>query len=98
MGCATAEVAYLHSREMTDAPEGTHVSETKGDLEKRLDAGHVKYRAAGENIAANYVDAAAVMEGWLNSKGHRDAMLNEEFTGLGVGVYKKYYTQNFIRK
>ncbi|MDW7613199.1 CAP domain-containing protein [Peribacillus simplex] len=94
----TAEVAYLHSREMTDAPEGTHVSETKGDLEKRLDAGHVKYKAAGENIAANYVDAAAVMEGWLNSKGHRDAMLNEEFTGLGVGVYKRYYTQNFIKK
>lgn len=95
---ATAEVAYLHSREMKDTPEGTHVSETKGDLENRLDAGHVKYRAAGENIAAHYVDAAAVMEGWLNSKGHRDAMLNEEFTGLGVGVYKKYYTQNFIKR
>ncbi|MFD9624441.1 CAP domain-containing protein [Peribacillus muralis] len=93
-----AEVAYLHSREMTDTPEGTHVSEAKGDLEKRLDAGHVKYRAAGENIAAHYVDAAAVTEGWLNSKGHRDAMLNEEFTGLGVGVYNKYYTQNFIKK
>ncbi|CAH0199578.1 hypothetical protein SRABI96_01893 [Peribacillus sp. Bi96] len=93
-----AEVAYLHSREMTDTPEGTHVSEANGDLEKRLDAGHVKYKAAGENIAAKYVDAAEVMEGWLNSKGHRDAMLNEEFTGLGVGVYKKYYTQNFIKK
>ncbi|MBR8644979.1 hypothetical protein KEH51_13740 [[Brevibacterium] frigoritolerans] len=38
------------------------------------------------------------MEGWLNSKGHRDAMLNEEFTGLGVGVYKNYYTQNFIKR
>ncbi|MGE7768093.1 CAP domain-containing protein [Peribacillus sp. NPDC096540] len=95
---ATADVAYLHSRDMKDAPEGTHVSETKGDLEKRLNAGHVKYSAAGENIATNYVDAAAVMEGWLNSKGHRDAILNEEFTDLGVGVYKKYYTQNFIRK
>lgn len=95
---SAAEVAYLHSREMTDIPEGTNVPETKGDLEKRLNAGHVKYRAAGENIAKDYVDAAAVMEGWLNSKGHRDAMLNEDFTGLGVGVYKKYYTQNFIRK
>ncbi|WP_285766489.1 CAP domain-containing protein [Peribacillus sp. SI8-4] len=93
-----AEVAYLHSREMTDSTEGTHVSEAKGDLEKRLDAGHVTYKAAGENIAAKYVDAAAVMEGWLNSKGHRDTMLSEEFTGLGVGVYKKYYTQNFIKK
>ncbi|MFJ7680876.1 CAP domain-containing protein [Peribacillus butanolivorans] len=95
---SAAEVAYLHSREMADIPEGTNVPETKGDLEKRLNAGHVKYSSAGENIAKDYVDAAAVMEGWLNSKGHRDAMLNEDFTGLGVGVYKKYYTQNFIRK
>ena len=24
---------------------------------------------AGENIATNYIDAPAVVEGWLNSKG-----------------------------
>lgn len=33
---SAAEVAYLHSREMRDTPEGTKVPETKGDLEKRL--------------------------------------------------------------
>ena len=62
----------------------------------RLEVGKVTYRSAGENIAANYVDAIAVTEGWLNSKGHRESLLNKEFTQLGVGVYEKYYTQNFI--
>lgn len=95
---ATSNVAYLHSYDMADEQYFSHVSKTKGDLSDRLEAGNVTYRAAGENIAANYVDAIAVMEGWLNSKGHRDALLNEEFTYLGVGVYEKYYTQNFIAK
>lgn len=94
----TANVAYLHSQDMADANYFSHVSETKGDLADRLQAGHISYRAAGENIAANYIDAIAVMEGWLNSKGHREALLNKEFTNLGVGVYEKYYTQNFISK
>ncbi|MFJ7677618.1 CAP domain-containing protein [Peribacillus sp. NPDC046944] len=93
-----AKIAYLNSQEMKGTQEETQVSETKGDLADRLKAGNIQYSAAGENIAANYVDAAAVMEGWLNSEGHRETMLSEEFTDLGVGVYKKYYTQNFIAK
>lgn len=95
---STAEVAALNSQEMKDIPAETHVSETKGDLDKRLKAANVQYRTAGENIATNYVDAVAVMEGWLNSEGHRETILSKEFTGIGVGVYKKYYTQNFIEK
>ncbi|MDY0396277.1 CAP domain-containing protein [Virgibacillus halophilus] len=38
------------------------------------------------------------MQGWLNSKGHREALLNKDYTNLGVGVYKFYYTQNFLAK
>lgn len=95
---STATVAYLHSLDMSDRNYFSHVSQTQGDLADRLHAGDVTYYLAGENIAANYVDAIAVMEGWLNSKGHREALLNKDFRYLGVGVYEKYYTQNFISK
>lgn len=54
--------------------------------------------ACGENIAYNYVDGPAAVEGWLNSEGHRKALLNQDYTHLGVGVKEKYYTQNFIKK
>ncbi|MGM9925251.1 MAG: CAP domain-containing protein [Bacillus sp. (in: firmicutes)] len=94
----TAEVAFLHSMDMSKENYFSHESPKNGDLANRLKEGKVKYELAGENIAAQYVDGLAACEGWLNSKGHREALLNEEFTHLGVGVYQKYYTQNFIKK
>lgn len=93
-----SEVALAHSIDMFETEDFSHTSEKYGELADRLDAGEVFYQIAGENIAANYADAPAVMEGWLNSKGHRETLLNESFTHIGVGVYKKHYTQNFIQK
>lgn len=67
-------------------------------LKERLASEEVYYLAAGENIAAQYPDAPAAMQGWLNSKGHREALLEDDYTHLGVGVYHFYYTQNFLQK
>lgn len=92
----TSRVAFLHSKDMKENEYFSHESPTEGTLVNRLAQLDIKYQMAGENIAAQYVDAIAASEGWLNSKGHRDTMLNEEFTHLGVGVDGLYYTQNFI--
>jgi uncharacterized protein YkwD len=94
----TAEVAYGHSKDMSDNKDISHTSKKFGSLADRLNTAKVAYQTAGENIAANYTDGPAVVEGWLNSKGHRESLLNKDFNYLGVGVYKKYYTQNFIQK
>lgn len=94
----TSAVAYGHSKDMSDNNDFSHTSKQFGSLSDRLEAAEVAYKSAGENIAANYTDGPAVAEGWLNSKGHRESLLNEDFTHLGVGVYQKYYTQNFIQK
>ncbi|MFD8643297.1 CAP domain-containing protein [Streptomyces zaomyceticus] len=55
----------------------------------------------GENIARGQADAAAVMESWMNSDGHRANILNCEFTTLGVGVHfgdgGPWWTQDFGR-
>jgi uncharacterized protein YkwD len=93
-----AEVAYLHSNDMEESNYFSNTSPTMGDMKERLAKGGVSYTLAGENIAAKYPDAIAATEGWLNSKGHREALLNKEFTHVGVGVYKKLYTENFIAK
>lgn len=94
----TARAAFQHSKDMSENNDFSHTSKKFGDLAKRLKTADVVYQAAGENIAANYTDGPAVVEGWLNSKGHREALLNEEYSHLGVGVFQKYYTQNFIQK
>ncbi|MFE2045349.1 CAP domain-containing protein [Streptomyces sp. NPDC059477] len=53
----------------------------------------------GENIARGQADAAAVMDAWMNSDGHRANILNCDFTTLGVGVQfgsgGPWWTQDF---
>jgi uncharacterized protein YkwD len=53
----------------------------------------------GENIARGQGDAAAVMEAWMNSPGHRANIVNCDFKTLGVGVHfgqgGPWWTQNF---
>ncbi|AIM17574.1 membrane protein [Bacillus sp. X1(2014)] len=94
----TAEVAYGHSKDMAESNDFSHQSQKYGSLTDRLNNADITYKNAGENIAANYIDAPAAIEGWLNSKEHRGVLLNKDFSHIGVGVYKKYYTQNFIQK
>ncbi|NEA68756.1 CAP domain-containing protein [Streptomyces sp. SID12488] len=53
----------------------------------------------GENIARGQADAAAVMEAWMNSPGHKANILNCDFKTLGVGVHLgtggPWWTQDF---
>ena len=45
------------------------------------------YSTLGENIAYGYTSSASVMNGWMNSQGHRENILNSTFTCLGVSCY-----------
>lgn len=60
----------------------------------------IKKTAAGENIAEYYQTPAQVMDGWMNSPGHKANILNDKFTGLAVGIAesggKKYWVQIFV--
>ena len=66
-----------------------------------LDECGASYRGAGENIAMGQTSAEQVMNEWMNSQGHRENILNPNFTKIGVGVAKGadgryYWTQMFI--
>jgi uncharacterized protein YkwD len=93
-----SKVAKGHSFDMYETKNFSHTSDNYGELKDRLKAADVFFQLAGENIAAHYLDGPAVVEGWLNSKGHRETMLNKDYTHIGVGIYHKYYTQNFIQR
>lgn len=93
-----SEVALLHSKDMHEENYFSHYSQDGAGLKERLESKNVYYLSAGENIAAQHTDAPAAVEGWLNSEGHREALLNDGYTHLGVGVHRLYYTQNFLLK
>lgn len=92
------EVAYSHSKDMNDNNYFSHYSLNGDGLKERLEGTGINYVSAGENIAAQYPDAASATEGWLNSESHREALLMDDYTHLGVGVHRFYYTQNFLAK
>lgn len=71
-----------------------------------IDAGKykVEYYMAGENIAAGFTNAKAVMDGWMNSPGHRANILTGEFDTVGIGYYynesqpyRYYWVQLFVK-
>lgn len=66
-----------------------------------LDEYDMFYMAAGENIAYGSSTAEGVVEQWMNSEGHRENIMNPNYSYLGVGYYKTdesnyCWTQLFI--
>jgi uncharacterized protein YkwD len=53
----------------------------------------------GEIIAFGYPTAAAVVDGWMNSPGHKAQILTADYKALGVGLVSgasgKYWTVDF---
>lgn len=91
-------VAMQHSEDMYSQNYLSHDSPTNGSLKERLDEEEIAYEEAEENIATAYIDSIEAAHGWLNSKGHREFMLDEKFTNVGSGVFMNYYTQIFVQQ
>lgn len=57
----------------------------------------LSWSSVGENIAYGYYSSESVMNGWMNSEGHRSNILSSDFTELGVGYCDGYWVQIFRR-
>lgn len=96
-----SRVAEKKSTDMRDNNYFDHQSPTYGSPFEMLKSQGVKFRTAGENIAAGQHTPQEVVETWMQSKGHRANILNNTYTHLGVGFvkggsYGTYWTQLFI--
>lgn len=95
-----ARVARYKSQDMKDNRYFSHNSPVYGTPFQMMKSFGISYRSAGENIAKGYATPQAVVNGWMNSSGHRANILNANFTHIGVGYVSggNYWTQMFIRK
>lgn len=91
-------VARAKSQDMKDNQYFSHTSPTYGSPFDMMKTFGISYRAAGENIAMGYRTPEAVVDGWMNSEGHRANILNSSFKEIGVGYVSSgnYWTQMFI--
>lgn len=98
--------AYTHSRNMALNDFFGHTGSDGSRVGQRVAAQGYKYSRVGENIAAGYATPEQVMEGWMNSPGHRANILSPDVREIGVGFYflandsgqapyQYYWTQNF---
>ncbi|NJP49113.1 sigma-70 family RNA polymerase sigma factor [Streptomyces sp. SBST2-5] len=80
-----AKAAQLHSEDMSANNYFSHTSQDGRSFVDRAKA--QGYPSPGaENIAKGQSSAAAVMDAWMNSPGHRANILNCDLKTMGVGV------------
>lgn len=93
-----SRVARYKSQDMRDKGYFSHTSPTYGTPFQMIKAFGISYRTAGENIAKGYASPQAVVNGWMNSSGHRANILNASYKQIGVGYVAQgnYWTQMFI--
>ena len=95
-------IARIKAQDMVDNNYFSHTSPTYGSPFDMLKSFGISYKTAGENIAGNSSNSAAVTA-WMNSSGHRANILNSSYNYTGIGVvtgskYGKIYVQMFIGK
>jgi uncharacterized protein YkwD len=106
VGCGRLRVDYrlartsvFHSRDMAKNDYFSHTGEdgsSPWDRAKRQ--GYTQ--PSGENLAAGHQTAAEVVQGWMDSAGHRKNIVNCDHKAVGVGLarggsYGMYWTQMF---
>ncbi|MHC4662171.1 MAG: CAP domain-containing protein [Planctomycetota bacterium] len=103
-------LAKAHSNDMCERDFFDHVNpegESPSDRARYGHAGRFTFDSVtpdpyswgvGENIAWGYDSPASVMNGWMNSPGHRANILDSSYSHLGVGQCDfcgRHWTQNF---
>lgn len=95
------KVARAHAQNMAKQGKLEHVLDGKNPLQRVRDAGY-NYSAAGENIArfGSKTPLETLVKMWMESKIHRENILNPDFTEIGLGIApddndRVFYAQEF---
>jgi uncharacterized protein YkwD len=98
--------AQAHAEDMALGDYFSHYSLDGRTPFDRIKSTGYRYTLAAENIAAGYGTPQEVVQGWINSPGHRANLLHTNLKEIGIGFYslqpdtgkvnfERYWTQNF---
>ncbi len=79
------EAARLHSLDMATNNFFSHTGSDGSQFWQRIQWAGYFFSWASENIAAGYATPADVVDGWMNSPGHRANILDTNVTEIGLG-------------
>lgn len=94
------ETAQDHSLDMAENQYFDHVNLEGQSPFDRMEEDNIGFTTAGENLAYGQYSSIYAHEGLMNSLGHRENILQENYRNLGVGVAfneesQPYYTEKF---
>lgn len=94
------QVAQEKSTDMKRNKYFKHTSPTYGTPFEMIQSFGINTSASAENIGLGYPSPEDMVNGWMNSEGHRRNILNENYTHIGIGYLDPghYWTQMFIQK
>lgn len=99
-----AQVARDYSQKMAEQNFFEHTSPQGDTVADRVSSAGIFYFVVGENLfmGTNLPDPTSMaVQGWMESPGHRENILREEYRETGIGVWQQgdtyYFTQLFLR-
>lgn len=87
-----AAAAEAHAADMARRRTLTHTGTGGTSVADRIRAQGYCFRMAAENIATGYRDLPAVIQGWMQSAGHRRNILSTGASEFGLGEAGGYWT------
>lgn len=78
--------AQKHAMWMAEKGRMSHTGAGGSSFWDRITAEGYRGMGGGENVAYGYSSPESVMNGWMNSRGHRNNILNDRWEEVGYGV------------
>lgn len=95
------KLCIIKSNDMVENNYFSHTSKKYGTPFQMLKKNGINYLRAGENIAMGQMTEEEVFKCWMESKGHRENILEEKYTTVGIGrdkYNKNIWTEIFIEE
>jgi len=93
-----------HSKDMSTNNFFSHTGSNGSTHSQRMTKAGYTWTSAGENIGGGSTTPAQVVNGWMNSSGHCNGIMNGNYKHIGVGysynanaTWKHYWTLDFGR-
>ena len=98
-----SRIAQAKADDMAKLNYFAHESPTYGSVDKMLATFNYSWTSLGENLAQGYTTAESAVTGWMNSPGHRENILTNKYTNIGIGYAvdtrgKTYWVHIFTSK
>jgi len=90
-------VARAHAKDMSDRAYFEHDSPEGMSPTDRLNRAGIAWEQNAENIAQGQTSGQEAVTSWIGSPGHRENLVNPEYTQHGMGEFNGHWVHVFIK-